>query len=375
MVHFAVDPTSAAMTTFLNGTNTRFLPFNQGHDLGAGNPPNPNGHQTAYLWEQVSRDAWMDVLSRFIHVEKPTKGSKKRPTVIFPRFHQWNAVRRLEADAKQNGAGSNYLIQHSAGSGKSNSIAWLAHRLASLHNNDDQKVFDKVVVITDRIILDRQLQETISQFEHAIGVVERIDEGSSQLAEALIGEQARIIISTLQKFPFIFDKIEELPDRNYAVIVDEAHSSQTGEAAKELRLALGAARPTWTTKPPTPRPWLQTVAVSRQPNLSFFAFTATPKYRTLELFGTRNTTASINHSTCTRCVMRASSRTCWPTTSPTSSTSSLRKQFSTIPITRPPRPVQRSLASSRCTPRTSLKRPRSLLSTSRKDRQSRGRES
>ena len=132
MVHFAVDPTSAAMTTFLNGTNTRFLPFNQGHGLGAGNPPNPNGHQTAYLWEQVwSRDAWMDVLSRFIHVEKPTKGSKKRPTVIFPRFHQWNAVRRLEADAKQNGAGSNYLIQHSAGSGKSNSIAWLAHRLAS----------------------------------------------------------------------------------------------------------------------------------------------------------------------------------------------------------------------------------------------------
>ena len=180
MVHFAVDPTSAAMTTFLNGTNTRFLPFNQGHELGAGNPPNPNGHQTAYLWEQVwSRDAWMDVLSRFIHVEKPTKGSKKRPTVIFPRFHQWNAVRRLEADAKQNGAGSNYLIQHSAGSGKSNSIAWLAHRLASLHNNDDQKVFDKVVVITDRIILDRQLQEVISQFEHAIGVVERIDEGSS----------------------------------------------------------------------------------------------------------------------------------------------------------------------------------------------------
>lgn len=292
MVHFAVDPTSAAMTTFLNGTNTRFLPFNQGHDLGAGNPPNPNGHQTAYLWEQVwSRDAWMDVLSRFIHVEKPTKGSKKRPTVIFPRFHQWNAVRRLEADAQQNGAGSNYLIQHSAGSGKSNSIAWLAHRLASLHNNDDQKVFDKVVVITDRIILDRQLQEVISQFEHAIGVVERIDEGSSQLAEALIGEQARIIISTLQKFPFIFDKIEELPDRNYAVIVDEAHSSQTGEAAKELRRALGAAEADMDDEA-TDAETVVAEAVAargRQPNLSFFAFTATPKGRTLELFGTRNT--------------------------------------------------------------------------------------
>ena len=149
-----------------------------------------------------SRDAWLDILGRFIHVEKPSKGSRARPTVIFPRFHQWDVVRRLEADAKASGGGRNYLVQHSAGSGKSNSIAWLAHRFSSLHDSEDRKVFDKVVVITDRLILDRQLQDTISQFEHAIGVVQRIDESSSQLAEALVGEQARIIVTTLQKFRF-----------------------------------------------------------------------------------------------------------------------------------------------------------------------------
>ena len=288
MVHFAVDPYSVSMTTHLVGKHTRFLPFNQGHALGAGNPPDPDGHRTAYLWERVwSRDAWMDVLGRFIHVEKPSKGSKTRPTVIFPRFHQWDAVRHLEGDAKARGAGRNYLVQHSAGSGKSNSIAWLAHRFSSLHNATDQKVFDKVVVITDRIILDRQLQDTISQFEHAIGVVQRIDKSSSQLAEALVGEQARIIVTTLQKFPFLFDKISSLPKRTYAVIIDEAHSSQTGEAAKALREMLGAAGEE-VGEDATDTETLLAKAVAargRQPNLSHFAFTATPKGRTLELFG------------------------------------------------------------------------------------------
>ena len=288
MVHFAVDPYSVSMTTRLAGKHTRFLPFNQGHDLGAGNPPNPDGHRTAYLWKRVwSRDAWMDILGRFIHVEKPSLGSKARPTVIFPRFHQWDAVRRLEADAKATGAGRNYLVQHSAGSGKSNSIAWLAHRFSSLHDVNDHKVFDKVVVISDRRVLDRQLQDTISQFEHAIGVVQRIDKDSDQLAEALVGEQARIIITTLQKFPFLFDKISSLPDRDYAVIVDEAHSSQTGEAAKELRQILGAAE-VEIDDDATDAETLLAAAVAargRQPNLSFFAFTATPKGRTLELFG------------------------------------------------------------------------------------------
>jgi type I restriction enzyme R subunit len=307
LVHFAVDPDRVAMTTKLAGQSTRFLPFNLGHNGGAGNPPNPNGHRTAYLWERVwQRDAWMDLLNRFIHVERPTSGSaaqrRAAETVIFPRLHQWDAVLKLEADAKARGAGQNYLVQHSAGSGKSNTIAWTAHRLSNLHDETDAKVFDKVVVITDRVILDQQLQETIYQFEHARGVVVKIDKDSQQLADALSGEQARIIITTLQKFPFVLDKIGSLPARRYAVLVDEAHSSQTGEAAKDLRLALGAAEEQEltvaeaedagfiaTAEDPVEEALAKAVgARGTQPNLSFFAFTATPKGRTLELFGTRN---------------------------------------------------------------------------------------
>ena len=284
------------MTTRLAGKHTRFLPFNQGHDLGAGNLPNPDGHRTAYLWERVwSRDAWMDILGRFIHVEKPSLGSKARPTVIFPRFHQWDAVRRLEADAKAaaDGDGCRSELSGAAlgrvGQVVENSIAWLAQAAGSRRCMTwmTNKVFDKVVVISDRRVLDRQLQDTISQFEHAIGVVQRIDKDSDQLAEALVGEQARIIITTLQKFPFLFDKISSLPDRDYAVIVDEAHSSQTGEAAKELRQILGAAE-VEIEEEATDAETLLAAAVAargRQPNLSFFAFTATPKGRTLELFG------------------------------------------------------------------------------------------
>jgi len=227
------------MTTRLDGKHTRFLPFNQGDSGGAGNPPNPSGYRTAYLCEQVwQRDSWLDILARFVHlqVEEKPVGAKKvrRETMIFPRYHQWDAVRKMEADARAAGAGNNYLIQHSAGSGKSNSIGWLAHRLASLHDEKDEKTFHSVVVITDRVVLDRQLQDTIYQFEHKQGVVQKIDEHSSQLAEAL-KTGVPIIITTLQKFPFVTDKVGELPDRQYAVIVDEAHSSQSGEAAKELK--------------------------------------------------------------------------------------------------------------------------------------------
>ena len=193
LVHFAVDPDAVAMTTKLEGKATRFLPFNRGHNLGKGNPPNPHGHKTSYLWEQVwARDAWLDILHRFIHVERPGKGSisarRAAEVVIFPRFHQWDAVLKLEADAAANGPGQAYLIQHSAGSGKSNTIAWTAHRLSTLHDAQDHKIFDKVVVITDRVILDQQLQDTIYQFEHARGVVVKIDKDSAQLAEALAGE-------------------------------------------------------------------------------------------------------------------------------------------------------------------------------------------
>jgi type I restriction enzyme R subunit len=290
VVHFAVDTERVAMTTRLAGKATRFLPFNRGHDLGAGNPPNPSGHRTAYLWERVwQRDAWLDLLNRFVHVEPAPKGSTKEPTVIFPRFHQWDAVLALTGEAREHGAGHDHLVQHSAGSGKSNTIAWLAHRLSSLHDANDTKVFDKVVVITDRRVLDKQLQDTIYQFEHAHGVVVRIDESSQQLADALAGEQARIIITTLQKFPFVNDKIGALPDRTYAVIVDEAHSSQTGDSATALKAVLGAkGYAPDPEEPPDPAEDALAAAVAargRQPNLSFFAFTATPKARTLELFG------------------------------------------------------------------------------------------
>jgi len=305
LVHFAVDPERVAMTTRLEGKGTRFLPFNLGHEHGAGNPPNPAGHRTAYLWERVwAKDAWMDILARFVHVERPAKGTaaqkKAAERVIFPRYHQWDAVRALEAHAAAHGAGQSYLVQHSAGSGKSNTIAWTAHRLSSLHDAEDCKVFDKVIVITDRVVLDRQLQETIYQFEHAHGVVVKIDHNSQQLADALAGQQARIIITTLQKFPFVLDKIADLPARRYAVICDEAHSSQSGEAAKDLRLALGATEETELTvaeaedrglvaNPTDPVEEALAKAVGargKQQNLSFFAFTATPKARTLELFGT-----------------------------------------------------------------------------------------
>ena len=308
LVHFAVDPDLVAMTTRLEGQQTRFLPFNLGHDLGAGNPPNPRGHKTSYLWERVwARDAWLDILHRFIDVQRPNKGSAAQKHagqhVIFPRYHQWDAVLQLENDAREHGAGRPYLIQHSAGSGKSNTIAWTAHRLSTLHDANDRKVFDKVVVITDRLVLDRQLQETIYQFEHAHGVVVKIDKDSQQLADALAGEQARIIITTLQKFPFVLDKVAELPTRSYAVIVDEAHSSQGGEAAKDLRVALGASEEQELTAAEAEDQGLLAEAVDPvedalarqasarkggQSNLSFFAFTATPKGRTLEMFGQLN---------------------------------------------------------------------------------------
>ncbi len=316
VVHFAVDPDRVAMTTRLAGAKTRFLPFNQGsggagNASGAGNPSNSAGHRTAYLWEQVwQRDAWLDLLARFVHVEMPAKGAKaakkRQPVTIFPRFHQWDAVRKLEADARVAGPGKNYMVQHSAGSGKSNTIAWICHRLSNLHNAQDMKVFDKVIVITDRLVLDKQLQETIYQFEHAKGVVVKIDKDSKQLADALTGEQAKIIITTLQKFPFVLNKLAEVKKRNYAVVVDEAHSSQTGESAKDLRAALSkgqdvddaaleAAEAEEAAEEAQRGDGEDQVAVSvagrgRQDNISFFAFTATPKAKTLEVFGRREQT-------------------------------------------------------------------------------------
>ena len=261
LAHFAVDTDAVFMTTRLAGAATHFLPFNRGDNGGAGNPPCRKGqsYRTAYLWEQaLQRDSLLDLLARFVHLQTEEKrdeaGRKvKKETLIFPRYHQLEAVRDLVAAAKTEGPGHNYLIEHSAGSGKSNTIGWLTHRLASLHDDANDRVFDSVIVITDRVVLDKQLQDTIYQFEHKHGVVQKIDDNSRQLAEALEGS-VPIIITTLQKFPFVSRQLVRLAEerglagdgvlktRRFAVIIDEAHSSQGGEAATDLKEVLGGER-------------------------------------------------------------------------------------------------------------------------------------
>ncbi|MGQ0573445.1 MAG: type I restriction endonuclease subunit R [Pseudonocardia sp.] len=297
VVHFAVDPDRAFVATHLRGGDTRFLPFNIGSNGpgisgGAGNPDaEPGSYAVAYLWEQIwQRDNWLEILQRFVHVEAPAKkGVKTDPHTaprIFPRYHQWDAVRKMVAHARAEGAGRKYLVQHSAGSGKSNTIAWLAHRLSNLFDDANQPVFHKTVVITDRTALDQQLQRTIFQFDHEPGVVKKIDEDSSQLAAALDDATSKVVVSTMQKYPFILNKIAGmgLQGRRYAVIIDEAHTSQGGDAAVRLRQALGAnaaAR-----EDDEDEATYLTRVRGRQANLSYFAFTATPKSPTLKLFGT-----------------------------------------------------------------------------------------
>ncbi|MDO9519335.1 MAG: DEAD/DEAH box helicase family protein [Pseudohongiella sp.] len=312
LVHFAVDTEEAHMATRLAGSSTNFLPFNRGNNDGAGNPPDREGrnYKTAYVWEEVlQRDSLMDMLARFLHLdieEKTTEEGKKvrKESLIFPRYHQLQAVRQMITAAAREGVGHNYLVEHSAGSGKSNTIAWLAHRLSNLHNDNDERLFDSVVVITDRIVLDRQLQNTIYQFDHRQGVVQKIDEDSRQLAEALeIG--VPVIITTLQKFPFVSGQLAKLneergegskshlPTRKYAVIIDEAHSSQSGETATELKGVLGGAdlhkkaleMAHEEGEAELERLFRSMAKRGQQPNISFFAFTATPKHKTLVIFG------------------------------------------------------------------------------------------
>lgn len=302
LVHFALDTDEIYMTTKIDGSKTKYLPFNLGYMNGAGNPPNPNGYKTSYLWDYVlAKDSLMDILGRYLHLQveefKFENDIRKKESLIFPRYHQLDVVRKIISDVKSNGAGKDYLIEHSAGSGKSNSIAWLAHHLSTLHNSNNEKVFDSVIVITDRKVLDRQLQNTIYQFEHKEGVVKKIDESSSQLGEAL-QKGVPVIITTLQKFPFvnILDNIEKIPLRNYAIIVDEAHSSQGGEATKKLKEVLTVNSLEEAEKEDIElesedaedniRKSMD--ARGKHKNLSFFAFTATPKPKTLEVFGVKD---------------------------------------------------------------------------------------
>lgn len=301
LVHFAVDTDECFMTTKLDGKHTRYLPFNIGYQNGAGNPPNKDGYRTSYLWETIwAKDSFMDIVGKFLHLsveEFEMNGvKKKKETIIFPRFHQLRVVRKITNEARIEGAGKNYLIQHSAGSGKSNSIAWLSYRLSSLHDSNNNRIFDSVIVITDRRVLDSQLQNTIYQFEHKEGVVQKIDKDSSQLATAL-SNGSNIIITTLQKFPFILEKVGELPARKYAVIIDEAHSSQGGEATKKMKEVLSAKSLeeaekdeayTGLEEDAEDEIRKSMLARGKQSNLSFFGFTATPKSKTVEVFGTMN---------------------------------------------------------------------------------------
>lgn len=317
LVHFAVDTEEVYMTTKLDGENTYFLPFNRGNQGGKGNPPVEGNVKTAYLWEGIlTRHSFLEIIARFLHLNVEEKKVRtesglrllQKETMIFPRFHQLDAVRKLISHSREYGAGKNYLIQHSAGSGKSNTIAWLTHQLSSLHDVDDKKIFNSVIVVTDRVVLDRQLQATISQFEHKDGVVQKIEQNSKQLALA-IASDVPIIITTIQKFPFVMTALSRQQEKGtnveistvgkqFAVIVDEAHSSQSGEAAMELRKALNkdgieaAVMAEFLddddedglSDTAKQQLFIEAAKRQRQPNLSFFAFTATPKWKTKALF-------------------------------------------------------------------------------------------
>ena len=294
LVHFAVSQAEVMMTTRLQGPGTRFLPFNRGNHGAAGNAPNPDGFATAYLWQEVwERGSWLEILGRYLIGKRDDK--KRLAGVIFPRYHQLDATRKLVADVRAQGAGQRYLIQHSAGSGKTNSIAWSAHFLADLHDDAHAKVFDSVLVVSDRNVLDAQLQEAIFDFERTTGVVATItgESGSksAQLSQAL-KDGKKIIVCTIQTFPFALQAVQELAateGKRFAVIADEAHSSQTGEAAAKLKQVLSAQE----LADLQDGGGIDTEAVlaanmearAGGKGLTYVAFTATPKGKTLELFG------------------------------------------------------------------------------------------
>ena len=323
LVHFAVDTDEVYMTTELKGEDTKFLPFNRGFNDGRGNPPVNDDVRTAYLWREIlPKDSLMELIGRFLHLSREERKIRTNSgfryitteSMIFPRFHQLDAVRKLVSHAKINGAGKNYLIQHSAGSGKSNTIAWLAHHLSSLHNANNEKIFHSVIIVTDRVVLDRQLQETVAQFEQTDGVVKKIDKDTHQLTAA-IASNIPIIITTIQKFPYVMHSIQtkakqgeqvvlDTTGKRFAVIVDEAHSSQSGETASELRQVLNKdgiesaiAAEFMDLDEENLLPEEMEIQKNvlreqfkrkRQDNLSFFAFTATPKWKTLALFDEPN---------------------------------------------------------------------------------------
>ncbi|MGI8711372.1 MAG: type I restriction endonuclease subunit R [Acidimicrobiales bacterium] len=290
VVHFAVDDALVFMTTHLQGPQTTFLPFNKGVGSGAGNPVNPDGLKTDYLWKQIlTKDSLAGILEKYAHLtDEKDEAGRVYHRLLFPRFHQLDLVRMLLAKAQESGAGQRYLIQHSAGSGKSNSLTWLAHQLVELNGADGKTVFDTILVVTDRRNLDKQIRDNIKQFAHVAGVVEAITAGSKQLKEAL-EEGKKIVITTVQKFPFIVDEMGDLPGHRFAILIDEAHSSQSGDTAAKMNQALAEAKAAYDPDM-SQEDRINAVISSRKmlPNASYFAFTATPKNKTLETFGVQH---------------------------------------------------------------------------------------
>ncbi|MDD2674784.1 MAG: type I restriction endonuclease subunit R [Flavobacterium sp.] len=295
VVHFAVDTDEVYMTTKLDGTNTFFLPFNLGHNYGKGNPPNPFGHKTAYLWDEVlTRESVANIIQHFVRFDGKEKDPLSKKTLFFPRYHQMNVVRKLINHASKNGVGQTYLIQHSAGSGKSNSITWAAYQLIETYPESEttpgsrgitNPLFDSVIVVTDRRLLDKQLRENIKEFSEVKNIVAPAY-SSKELKESLESGK-RIIITTIQKFPFIVDGIADLSDKRFAVIIDEAHSSQSGSAADNMNRAMGTSNSEEEDEDPQDK--IIEIMRSRKmsKNASYLAFTATPKSNTLEKFGVK----------------------------------------------------------------------------------------
>jgi type I restriction enzyme R subunit len=286
LVHFAVDDQEVRFCTSLKGKESWFLPFNKGWNDGAGNPPNPSGLKTDYLWrETLTRQGLTDIIENYAQVveERDERTGRKRQVQIFPRYHQLDVVRKLLAHVRQHGAGRRYLIQHSAGSGKSNSIAWLAHQLVGL-DQGSQAIFDSVIVVMDRRVLDKQIRDTIKQFAQVSATVGHAERSGD--LRRFLSSGKKIIITTVQKFPFILDEIgNEHRGRTFAILIDEAHSSQGGRAAAQMHMALSAQASEEDEE--TVEDAINRLMEARKmlPNASYFAFTATPKNRTLEIFG------------------------------------------------------------------------------------------
>jgi len=297
VAHFAVDPHEVYFTTCLDGAATRFFPFNKGFAHGRGNPPKADGYETDYLWREVwARDSVLNLIERFVYLagRQDPRRRRKRGPYIFPRYHQLDAVRRLVTDSRASGSGRRYLVQHSAGSGKTYTISWLAHQLALLHDAADRRVFDSVIVVTDRRVLDAQMRDEVRHFEQTPGMVEAIEGTSRDLKEAL--EKGRqIIVTTLQKFPVIWRQVGELPGNTFAVIIDEAHSSQGGSSSRKMQavLASGSLEEAADEEDPDATTAEQMIneelaRTGPQPNVSLYAFTATPRPETLQVFGQKD---------------------------------------------------------------------------------------